>query len=272
MNVTNRAGVTCVFSIWATAKGQTDPPSVPICELYPNGDFPNGEECEYPPSKDGCVTSTLHQKFSAVPSLYLGLFALHTHDRNSIMCCCEINASVCECVSSFVHWNSHVTLCGLTPQTQRRLEDHQWREASSGQSQRGDVEWFQGGGRGPQAGARLRQDLDQTGDDHDWHLVRNTLKDYQSKITIITITLAAQVEENRTQGSHSDEKGTILKVQETKDQLSPFQASSIQPGIDSILSDLTARAALTDSVHLAVKYKLLKDCPQNRCNVFCHHV
>ncbi|MEQ2270712.1 Methionine aminopeptidase 2 [Xenotaenia resolanae] len=34
-------------------KGQTDPPSVPICELYPNGDFPKGEECEYPPSKDG---------------------------------------------------------------------------------------------------------------------------------------------------------------------------------------------------------------------------
>uniref|UniRef100_A0A3B3HSD7 Methionine aminopeptidase 2 n=1 Tax=Oryzias latipes TaxID=8090 RepID=A0A3B3HSD7_ORYLA len=35
------------------AQGQTDPPSVPICELYPNGDFPKGEECEYPPSKDG---------------------------------------------------------------------------------------------------------------------------------------------------------------------------------------------------------------------------
>uniref|UniRef100_A0A8C6V1R3 Methionine aminopeptidase 2 n=1 Tax=Neogobius melanostomus TaxID=47308 RepID=A0A8C6V1R3_9GOBI len=34
-------------------KGQTDPPSVPICELYPSGDFPTGEECEYPPSKDG---------------------------------------------------------------------------------------------------------------------------------------------------------------------------------------------------------------------------
>ncbi|XP_036963187.1 methionine aminopeptidase 2-like isoform X1 [Acanthopagrus latus] len=34
-------------------KGQTDPPSVPICELYPSGDFPKGEECEYPPSKDG---------------------------------------------------------------------------------------------------------------------------------------------------------------------------------------------------------------------------
>ncbi|CAL8376026.1 unnamed protein product [Arctogadus glacialis] len=35
------------------AKGQTDPPTVPICELYPGGDFPKGEECEYPPSKDG---------------------------------------------------------------------------------------------------------------------------------------------------------------------------------------------------------------------------
>ncbi|KAM8892063.1 methionine aminopeptidase 2-like isoform 2-T2 [Spinachia spinachia] len=34
-------------------KGQTDPPSIPICELYPSGDFPKGEECEYPPSKDG---------------------------------------------------------------------------------------------------------------------------------------------------------------------------------------------------------------------------
>lgn len=44
--------------IWATVKGQTDPPSVPIYELYPSGEFPKGEECEYPPSKDGCVTST----------------------------------------------------------------------------------------------------------------------------------------------------------------------------------------------------------------------
>ncbi|XP_056906802.1 methionine aminopeptidase 2-like isoform X5 [Takifugu flavidus] len=35
------------------SKGQTDPPSIPICELYPSGDFPKGEECEYPPSKDG---------------------------------------------------------------------------------------------------------------------------------------------------------------------------------------------------------------------------
>jgi len=47
-----------LLTIWATVKGQTDPPSIPICELYPNGDFPKGEECEYPPSKDGCVTST----------------------------------------------------------------------------------------------------------------------------------------------------------------------------------------------------------------------
>ncbi|KAL6459859.1 hypothetical protein MHYP_G00316180 [Metynnis hypsauchen] len=34
-------------------KIQTDPPSVPICELYPNGVFPVGQECEYPPSQDG---------------------------------------------------------------------------------------------------------------------------------------------------------------------------------------------------------------------------
>ncbi|XP_064865970.1 methionine aminopeptidase 2-like [Oncorhynchus nerka] len=34
-------------------KGQTDPPSIPICELYPSGDFPKGEECEYPHLKTG---------------------------------------------------------------------------------------------------------------------------------------------------------------------------------------------------------------------------
>ncbi|XP_029351136.1 methionine aminopeptidase 2 isoform X2 [Echeneis naucrates] len=34
-------------------KSQTDPPSVPICELYPNGAFPIGQECEYPASQDG---------------------------------------------------------------------------------------------------------------------------------------------------------------------------------------------------------------------------
>ncbi|XP_019753112.1 methionine aminopeptidase 2 isoform X1 [Hippocampus comes] len=35
------------------SKGQTDPPSIPICELYPGGAFPIGQECEYPPSQDG---------------------------------------------------------------------------------------------------------------------------------------------------------------------------------------------------------------------------
>lgn len=45
-------------------KGQTDPPSIPICELYPSGDFPKGEECEYPASKDGWVTSTSSRQWS----------------------------------------------------------------------------------------------------------------------------------------------------------------------------------------------------------------
>ncbi|KAF7229458.1 methionyl aminopeptidase 2 [Nothobranchius furzeri] len=35
------------------SKTQTDPPSVPICELYPNGVFPIGQECEYPVCQDG---------------------------------------------------------------------------------------------------------------------------------------------------------------------------------------------------------------------------
>ncbi|KAK3526146.1 hypothetical protein QTP70_016125 [Hemibagrus guttatus] len=34
-------------------KVQTDPPSIPICELYPSGIFPKGQECEYPPVQDG---------------------------------------------------------------------------------------------------------------------------------------------------------------------------------------------------------------------------
>ncbi|KAB0340001.1 hypothetical protein FD754_023484 [Muntiacus muntjak] len=34
-------------------KVQTYPPSVPICDLYPNGVFPKGQECEYPPTQDG---------------------------------------------------------------------------------------------------------------------------------------------------------------------------------------------------------------------------
>ncbi|KTF86206.1 hypothetical protein cypCar_00040816 [Cyprinus carpio] len=34
-------------------KTQTDPPSIPICDLYPSSVFPVGQECEYPPSQDG---------------------------------------------------------------------------------------------------------------------------------------------------------------------------------------------------------------------------
>ncbi|XP_037616616.1 methionine aminopeptidase 2-like isoform X2 [Sebastes umbrosus] len=33
-------------------KSQTDPPSVPICDLFPTGVFPFGEECEYPILQD----------------------------------------------------------------------------------------------------------------------------------------------------------------------------------------------------------------------------
>ncbi|KAG5846048.1 hypothetical protein ANANG_G00145590 [Anguilla anguilla] len=34
-------------------KVQSDPPSVPICDLYPGGVFPRGQECEYPNTHDG---------------------------------------------------------------------------------------------------------------------------------------------------------------------------------------------------------------------------
>ncbi|XP_056116408.1 methionine aminopeptidase 2 [Rhinichthys klamathensis goyatoka] len=34
-------------------KTQTDPPSIPICDLYTSGVFPVGQECEYPLSQDG---------------------------------------------------------------------------------------------------------------------------------------------------------------------------------------------------------------------------
>lgn len=41
--------ICCVF----LAKSQTDPPSVPICELYTSGTFPVGQECDYPLLQDG---------------------------------------------------------------------------------------------------------------------------------------------------------------------------------------------------------------------------
>ncbi|KAG2460041.1 MAP2 aminopeptidase, partial [Polypterus senegalus] len=37
----------------SNAKLQTDPPSIPICELYPSGVFTKGQECEYPATQDG---------------------------------------------------------------------------------------------------------------------------------------------------------------------------------------------------------------------------
>ncbi|GAB1295505.1 Methionine aminopeptidase 2 [Apodemus speciosus] len=46
-------------------KVQTDPPSVPICDLYPNGVFPKGQECEYPPTQDGSVHSVLERRTAA---------------------------------------------------------------------------------------------------------------------------------------------------------------------------------------------------------------
>lgn len=32
---------------------QTDPPSIPVCQLYPNGVFPVGEIMEYSSDMDG---------------------------------------------------------------------------------------------------------------------------------------------------------------------------------------------------------------------------
>uniref|UniRef100_UPI00358F408F methionine aminopeptidase 2 n=1 Tax=Myxine glutinosa TaxID=7769 RepID=UPI00358F408F len=38
-------------------KVQTDPPRVPVCELFPHGIYPKGEECEYTPVQDGHMVS-----------------------------------------------------------------------------------------------------------------------------------------------------------------------------------------------------------------------
>lgn len=187
-----------LLSIWATVKGQTDPPSVPICELYPNGDFPKGEECEYPPSKDGCVWPPyrpLHSSFHFdMLRFYVGLslffldnimrclvlFPLHERG-NQLLVLISIYATL-TCVEplsfppSKYLYSESVVCFSPSCQTQCSVADHQRREASAGQSQRGDVEWFQAGGRGTSAGSLIRQELDQTGDDHDWHLVRHDLK------------------------------------------------------------------------------------------------
>ena len=36
-----------------TSKQQTNPPSIPVSQLFSNDSFPHGEEVEYPPDKDG---------------------------------------------------------------------------------------------------------------------------------------------------------------------------------------------------------------------------
>lgn len=45
--------LTLISTFSPVAKTQTDPPSIPICDLYTSGVFPVGQECEYPLSQDG---------------------------------------------------------------------------------------------------------------------------------------------------------------------------------------------------------------------------
>ncbi|XP_036721052.1 methionine aminopeptidase 2 isoform X3 [Balaenoptera musculus] len=54
-------------------KVQTDPPSVPICDLYPNGVFPKGQECEYPPTQDGEKLEDCSRKLIKENGLNAGL-------------------------------------------------------------------------------------------------------------------------------------------------------------------------------------------------------
>ena len=37
------------------SREQTNPPSIPICELYPDGNYPEGEILEHPTPKHGSV-------------------------------------------------------------------------------------------------------------------------------------------------------------------------------------------------------------------------
>ncbi|KAH0512777.1 Methionine aminopeptidase 2 [Microtus ochrogaster] len=59
--------------LYLTAKVQTDPPSVPICDLYPNGVFPKGQECEYPPTQDGEKLEDCSRKLIKENGLNAGL-------------------------------------------------------------------------------------------------------------------------------------------------------------------------------------------------------
>uniref|UniRef100_A0A452E8R5 Peptidase M24 domain-containing protein n=1 Tax=Capra hircus TaxID=9925 RepID=A0A452E8R5_CAPHI len=54
-------------------KVQTDPPSVPIYDLYPNGVFPKGQECEYPPTQDGEKLEDCSRKLIKENGLNAGL-------------------------------------------------------------------------------------------------------------------------------------------------------------------------------------------------------
>ena len=71
-----------------------------------------------------------------------------------------------------------VVCLSTSHQAQRSVADHQWGEAGAGHGQWGDVEWFQAGSWGTPAGPLLRQELDQTRDDYDWHMVRHPLTDW----------------------------------------------------------------------------------------------
>lgn len=74
-------------------------------------------------------------------------------------------------------------------QAQRSVANHQRGKAGAGQGQRGDVERFQASGRGTPTSPLLRQELDQTGDGHDWHLVRHALKFFPSVPLILALCI-----------------------------------------------------------------------------------
>lgn len=179
-------------------KGQTDPPSIPICELYPSGDFPKGEECEYPASKDGWVTSTSSRQrrsrnlpLGNTSRFYFGLCVcvfffpcltvrrvqpfLSRVKRRTRTSQTRWRVKLLAGVQrrhpeTCVHNEECVFLvCPSLPprQAQRGVADHQRGEAGAGPGQRGNVERLQAGGRGAPSGPRVRQELDQTRDDDD---------------------------------------------------------------------------------------------------------
>lgn len=65
----------------------------------------------------------------------------------------------------------HCGVMSTTHQAQCSMADHQRGKACTGPGQWGDVEWFQAGSWSTQTGPCLCEELDQTRDDNDWHLV-----------------------------------------------------------------------------------------------------